>query len=349
MEVRAAAAAGGGGDDDDGGGGGGAVIGEGGRDEEKEGREDEDHDDEEQDTNFDTSFDTNFETSFSSVMTTPAARNASKSNFHFGGAVGSRTVTGNAKAPILDLSNKQEQEQDPRATRSGISRKRSSLGSTLSNINPTRTSVGQSHTKRTIAGQAGPDSDDDILARLQKSHREHKVHLIAMQKQLDLIRQAKRIEKASQNKALEQRQDAATVKTRNGGGKRGQNGEEQLVIDAELKELVQKWKLASRQAAEDLFELIKGRVADMGGAKAWRETRKRQLEGFHSAWDDEGQKGKMKTDDGNKREVEDSDVSDDGRFDDDSGLSLQRDGNNDDGEGVTEDGCEDSVRLLWQR
>lgn len=51
-------------------------------------------------------------------------------------------------------------------------------------------------------------------------------------------------------------------------------------IDAELKDLVEKWKGASRLAADELFELIKGRVDSMGGAKAWRETRKRQERGF---------------------------------------------------------------------
>ncbi|KAJ4417702.1 ERAD-associated protein [Neurospora sp. IMI 360204] len=276
------------------------------------------------------------ETGFSSVRTS-AARKTSKSSLHRSSGAGpSASTQRNAKPPLLGLNNKEEQQKGPRAT-SGINRRRSSIwsGSTAdSNITSSRPPVGQSHTKRTVLGEAAPDGNDDILAGLQKSHREAKAHLSAMQKQLDLIRQAKRIEMASRK----------TVKE----GSKEQRRQDATVIDAELKELVQKWKLASRQAAEELFELIKGRVAGMGGAKAWRETRRRQVEGFHSAWDDEGQKGKKRKGDADEREIEDSDVSDDGGLDDGDGQFSQGAGNNDDGEGSAEDDSEDSVRLLWQ-
>ncbi|EGZ77939.1 hypothetical protein NEUTE2DRAFT_147310 [Neurospora tetrasperma FGSC 2509] len=274
------------------------------------------------------------ETSFSSVST-PAARKASKKSLHYSGASAAGPSTSarrNAKPPILNLSNKQEQGQEPRATRSGINQKRSRIGSGtsfVSSTTSTRPSVGLNHLARgAVVSEAGPDGSDDTLAGLQKSHRETKVHLVTMQIQLDLIRQAKRIEMASRKAAVEEskelrRQDAT-------------------VIDAELKGLVKKWKLASRQAAEELFELIKGRVADMGGAKAWRETRRRQREGFHSAWDDEGQKGKKRKGDGDidERPIENSDVSDD--EDDDDWRFSQGAGNNDDGDRSAEDNCEDS-------
>ncbi|KAK1781267.1 hypothetical protein QBC45DRAFT_71269 [Copromyces sp. CBS 386.78] len=313
------------------------------------GEEEEDEEEaEEKEEEQDTSFEASFKTSFSS-MPTPAARNFSKSRLHYSGsgASGSSSSTRwNAKPPLLDLSNKQKQEQEkiPRATRSAISRKRSSLGpgsTAVSDTTPMRPPVNQQrHTKGTTVVGAAGDGNDAILAGLQKSHREHKVHLVAMQKQLDLIRQAKRIEMASR-KAVEQRQDAA-VKKKSGGGNNGQHGDEKLVIDAELKELVQKWKLASRQAAEELFELIKGRVADMGGAKAWRETRRRQMEGFHSAWDDEGQKGKKRKGGDDEREIGDSDYSDDEGFSDGNERLSRGAGNNDGGERSTEDDCEDS-------
>lgn len=75
-------------------------------------------------------------------------------------------------------------------------------------------------------------------------------HLDEIQKELDLIRQARRIEDASRRK---------------------RPGEK---IDAELKELITKWKAASRLAAEELFELVKGRVESMGGGEAWRRSRR---------------------------------------------------------------------------
>jgi hypothetical protein len=63
-------------------------------------------------------------------------------------------------------------------------------------------------------------------------------------------------------------------------------------VDAELRELVGKWRTASRLAAEDLFGLIKDRVAGMGGAKAWRESRKRQRGGggFYGGFGDDEQR-----------------------------------------------------------
>ena len=49
-------------------------------------------------------------------------------------------------------------------------------------------------------------------------------------------------------------------------------------------------KGASRLAAEERFELIRGRVEGRGGARAWRESRRRQREGFHSDGEEEGQR-----------------------------------------------------------
>jgi hypothetical protein len=49
-------------------------------------------------------------------------------------------------------------------------------------------------------------------------------------------------------------------------------------------------KRASRLAAEELFGLIKGRVDGMGGAKAWRESRKRQRELYGGGFGDEEQR-----------------------------------------------------------
>jgi Swi5-dependent recombination DNA repair protein 1 len=58
--------------------------------------------------------------------------------------------------------------------------------------------------------------------------------------------------------------------------------------------MVAKWKGASRLAAEDLFGLIRGWVEGMGGARAWRESRRPR------GWDDgdggSGEGGKRRGD-----------------------------------------------------
>lgn len=49
-------------------------------------------------------------------------------------------------------------------------------------------------------------------------------------------------------------------------------------MDAELEALADKWRLASQQAAEELFGVVKERVCRMGGVQAWRESEKRKFE-----------------------------------------------------------------------
>ena len=55
--------------------------------------------------------------------------------------------------------------------------------------------------------------------------------------------------------------------------------------DSELEILILKWKLVSREAAEELFRSAKDRVNRMGGVGAWRERNEKRLHG----WDDEGE------------------------------------------------------------
>ncbi|VBB72346.1 Putative protein of unknown function [Podospora comata] len=85
---------------------------------------------------------------------------------------------------------------------------------------------------------------DELLQRIQRSHRELDAQMKKVEKELERVRQAKRIEEASRRK---------------------RPGEE---VDAELSELIGKWKGASRLAAEELFEVVKGRVDGMGGGGA---------------------------------------------------------------------------------
>lgn len=55
--------------------------------------------------------------------------------------------------------------------------------------------------------------------------------------------------------------------------------------DAELELLISKWKLASREAAEEIFRGAKDRVNRMGGLAAWREREQSQKK--PDRWDDE--------------------------------------------------------------
>ncbi|KAK0729020.1 hypothetical protein B0T21DRAFT_402988 [Apiosordaria backusii] len=64
----------------------------------------------------------------------------------------------------------------------------------------------------------GNDEGDELLQRIQRSHRDLDQHMKKLEKELELVRQAKRIEQASRRK---------------------RPGEE---IDIELKELIAKWK-----------------------------------------------------------------------------------------------------------
>lgn len=53
--------------------------------------------------------------------------------------------------------------------------------------------------------------------------------------------------------------------------------------DTELETVITKWKLASREAAEEVFRGAKDRVNGMGGVGAWRERSRKKPDG----WDDE--------------------------------------------------------------
>ncbi|KAK7550550.1 hypothetical protein BKA81DRAFT_381800 [Phyllosticta paracitricarpa] len=56
--------------------------------------------------------------------------------------------------------------------------------------------------------------------------------------------------------------------------------------DQELEEVIQKWREASRAAAEEVFGTVRDRVNKMGGVGAWREKEQRQREwkqGFDAA------------------------------------------------------------------
>ncbi|KAI9842768.1 MAG: hypothetical protein M1837_006951 [Sclerophora amabilis] len=62
-------------------------------------------------------------------------------------------------------------------------------------------------------------------------------------------------------------------------------------LDRELEKLIQKWRHASREAAEELFGQAKEKVNGMGGPKAWHDAQRRQTQfrnggdgGFGGSW-----------------------------------------------------------------
>ncbi|KAH6853898.1 hypothetical protein B0I37DRAFT_440986 [Chaetomium sp. MPI-CAGE-AT-0009] len=95
-----------------------------------------------------------------------------------------------------------------------------------------------------------PEKDTPLLQQIHLSQTALTTSLRATQARLDLVRQARRIEEAAHAK---------------------RPGEP---VDAELRAMAARWKATSRLAADELFGLIRGRVEGMGGARAWRGTRR---------------------------------------------------------------------------
>lgn len=105
------------------------------------------------------------------------------------------------------------------------------------------------------------DSENPFMA-LVKSHRMAGLDTMikGVDQQLETVRQAKKIEDASERK----------------------NPREP--VDQELRNLVAKWRGASRLAADELFEMVKKRVDSSGGPKAWKAMQQRQME-FYRGFD----------------------------------------------------------------
>jgi len=103
------------------------------------------------------------------------------------------------------------------------------------------------------------DKDTEFLNKLSRRKKEAELKTREVEKEMELVRQAARI----------------------------QSGKE--TSNEELEKLVGKWKGACRTAAEELFELIRGRVDSMGGGAAWRETRQQ------NPWFDEDTAEEKKT------------------------------------------------------
>ncbi|KAG8159815.1 hypothetical protein KVR01_010452 [Diaporthe batatas] len=115
-------------------------------------------------------------------------------------------------------------------------------------------------------GDEDDDKDDNPFLALARAHRTRKAAaerdaiVKDLDRRLDLVRQAREIEAASE---------------------RRRPGEP---VDQELRDLVARWRAAGRAAAEELFETVKERVDNAGGPKAWREMQQRQME-FYRGFD----------------------------------------------------------------
>ncbi|KAJ4397553.1 hypothetical protein N0V93_001784 [Gnomoniopsis smithogilvyi] len=134
------------------------------------------------------------------------------------------------------------------------------------------------------------DQPGGALLALVKAHRHTAQDAVIkdLDKKLEMVRQARRIEVASEAE---------------------RPGE---AVDQELRDLVAKWKGASRMAAEELFEIVRERVANSGGPKAWKEMRQRQLD-FYQSWDQEEATKKRPVDgDGNRVLQEELEGDDEG-------------------------------------
>ncbi|KAF6820770.1 DNA repair protein dds20 mei5 [Colletotrichum sojae] len=78
---------------------------------------------------------------------------------------------------------------------------------------------------------------------------------------------------------------AERIRGGGGGGASGAGSEE---TDKELVVLIDKWRAASRQAAEEVFEASRDRVQGMGGMRAWRRTRMEERRSFMEMMMEEG-------------------------------------------------------------
>ncbi|ELR06556.1 hypothetical protein VC83_07496 [Pseudogymnoascus destructans] len=102
-----------------------------------------------------------------------------------------------------------------------------------------------------------PDTSDTQLeiAALVKAQRQLKNKLHVLTEELHLCEQAYKIE--------------------HGPSEAGSSGGE---VDSELLRLTERWKSASRQAAEELFGSAKDKINRMGGPQAWKEMQEKQQE-----------------------------------------------------------------------
>lgn len=88
---------------------------------------------------------------------------------------------------------------------------------------------------------------------------------------------------------------------------------EQSKQDAELEALIFKWKVVSREAAEELFGFAKEKVERMGGVAAWKESMKGSRSKGGGDWGWEGDEyGDAENSEGSPNDIEKKEEDDDG-------------------------------------
>ncbi|KAF2259795.1 hypothetical protein CC78DRAFT_620756 [Lojkania enalia] len=99
--------------------------------------------------------------------------------------------------------------------------------------------------------------------------------------------------------------------------------------DADLAMLIDKWRMASRAAAEEVFAKTRDRVNRMGGVGAWREREKEQQE-WREKWDQEEMEAERKKYEANMRDGENESVEYDKMADIEQDVEREESGGADD-------------------
>ncbi|MCJ1415465.1 hypothetical protein MMC32_001797 [Xylographa parallela] len=109
--------------------------------------------------------------------------------------------------------------------------------------------------------------------------------------------------------------------------------------DAELARLIALWRLAARQAAEEIFAGVRDRVNRMGGVGAWRERERegRERWGGGGGWDDGGEKREGGGEEGEEEGVEERREREGGEESDRREERVRREGKERDDDGFTMD------------
>ncbi|KAH6681376.1 hypothetical protein B0J14DRAFT_694924 [Halenospora varia] len=165
--------------------------------------------------------------------------------------------------------------------------------------NASSTPVRPLKTKRTFNSPvaAAALNNDPEIAVLLKVQRELEKELRSVKEEVDVAEQAWKIEGESRRKW--ERDVESGIR----------DGEWDGEVDGELVVLCEKWKGASRLAAEELFGRVRDRVNRMGGPRAWKEMQKKQQE-FQNEWqqDEQGNNNDSDDEDNERKDVEKRDL-----------------------------------------
>ncbi|OBT89711.1 hypothetical protein VE02_01320 [Pseudogymnoascus sp. 03VT05] len=162
-----------------------------------------------------------------------------------------------------------------------------------------------------LSARSSDTSDTQLeIAALVKVQRQLKNKLHSLTEELHLCEQAHKIE--------------------HGPSEAGSSGGE---VDGELLRLTERWKAASRQAAEELFGSAKDKINRMGGPQAWKEMQGKQ-QGKQQEFQNEFNAGFEQD---SRGEMDDCD----GRSDTDTGADIELETQNEREARGGDDGVED--------